>query len=95
MDDSTADNADVIMDFQLGTDRIHLSALDAVAGTAVSDAFSFVGTAAFSGKAGELRYSVQDGMTIVQADTNGNKQTDFELHLAGALQLTPDAFILG
>ena len=53
-------------------------------------AFKFVGGAAFSGAAGELRTEVSQGHTYVYADTNGDKQADFALDLFGVRQLTQD-----
>jgi Ca2+-binding RTX toxin-like protein len=70
---------DLIGDFISGTDKIDLSALDAVTGTGANDAFSFIGTAAFSGHAGELRYEVTGGWALVLADTDGNGAADFML----------------
>ena len=46
-------------DFVRGTDRIDLSAIDANPGDAGgNDAFTFIGTGAFTNVAGELRYEV-------------------------------------
>jgi Ca2+-binding RTX toxin-like protein len=49
---------------------------------------SFIGTAAFSGTAGEYRYSVSDGTTFVQFDSNGDGAAD------GTLTLASGAFAL-
>jgi len=51
--------ADVITDFASAQrDRIDLSGVDAIKSTAtVNDAFTWIGTAAFSKKSGELRYT--------------------------------------
>lgn len=71
---------DLIGDFVSGVDKIDLSALDAIQGTAANDAFTFIGTAAFSGHAGELRYDVQSGgQVLILADTDGNGAADFML----------------
>src|SRR5262249_8723298 len=91
-------NNDVITDFEgdgsaVG-DLIDLLALDANAGVAGNQAFQFIGTAAFSA-AGQLRYTLVGGDTIVQANTNANASTvEFELHLLGNHTLTSNDFIL-
>ncbi|RME14188.1 MAG: hypothetical protein D6801_09700 [Alphaproteobacteria bacterium] len=88
-----ADSSDAITDFEVGTDTIDLSAIDAVSGGG-DDAFSFVGTAAFSGTAGELRYEQVSGSTLVQADTDGDGNSDLDIVLFGALTLTATDFAL-
>lgn len=70
---------DIIMDFTSGQDKVDLSAIDAIAGTPGSDAFTFIGTAAFDGHAGELRYEVAGGWALILADTDGNGAADFML----------------
>src|SRR5215475_8948610 len=91
-------NNDVITDFEgdgsaVG-DIIDLLTLDANAGVAGNQAFTFIGTAAFSA-AGQLRYSQVGGETIIQANTNANTSTiEFELYLSGNHILTANDFIL-
>ena len=58
-------------------DRIDLTQVDAIAGNDGDDAFTFVGNADFSNKAGELRYEVVEGLTHVFGDTDGDGQADF------------------
>jgi Tol biopolymer transport system component len=70
---------DLIGDFTSGTDKIDLSALDAIQGHAGNDAFTFIGAAAFSGHAGELRFEAGAGQTLILADTDGNGAADFML----------------
>src|SRR5262245_13572384 len=93
-----AGNNDLITDFQGindgGLDRIDLSALDANAAVGGNQAFTFIGTAAFSA-AGQLRYVQVGGDTIIQANTNGNTGSiEFELHLTGSHHLTAGDFVL-
>jgi Ca2+-binding RTX toxin-like protein len=72
--------ADSVTDFNRAEgDRINLAQIDARTGTAGNDGFSFVGTAAFTGQAGELRYEVVNGSAILQGDTDGDKSADFFL----------------
>jgi Ca2+-binding RTX toxin-like protein len=60
-------------------DRIDLAAIDAVHGTRRDDAFAFVGEAAFSGTAGELRVAAVDGGWEVSGDTDGDAAGDFAI----------------
>jgi serralysin len=68
-------------DFQSGTDKIDLSLIDADTNTAGDQAFTFVGTNAFSNKAGELRYDVVGSQIHIYGDTNGDGIPD--LHIVG------------
>jgi Ca2+-binding RTX toxin-like protein len=78
--ESTAGSIDTILDFANG-DKISLVAIDAD-GSAVAGngKFAFIGGAAFSGVAGELRVA-QDpnvaGGWFVEGDTNGDRTADF------------------
>jgi hypothetical protein len=84
---------DVIADFTSGVDRIDLSALDAVAGTAGDQAFSFIGSAAFSGQAGQLRYEMHGDNAFILADLNGDRHADFQIIAATPVLQAAD-FIL-
>ncbi|WP_372096669.1 beta strand repeat-containing protein [Tistrella mobilis] len=87
---------DRILDFDHGQgDVIDLSGIDTDATLAGDQAFSFIGTAGFSGTAGELRVtSTADGLMIL-GDSDGNGVADIEITLAGfAGSLTGAAFIL-
>ncbi|HTU12058.1 MAG TPA: calcium-binding protein [Allosphingosinicella sp.] len=86
--------ADRITDFVSGTDKIDLSAIDANAGTPADQAFSFLGTGAFSGTAGQLRYSSGGGETRLQADLDGDMVADFEIVLTGTLTPITSDFVL-
>jgi hypothetical protein len=98
LNESGVDNNDLITDFEgdgvaLG-DIIDLSVLDANAGVGGNQAFTFIGTAAFSA-AGQLRYSQVGGETIIQANTNSSiSSIEFELRLSGIHNLTGGDFIL-
>jgi Ca2+-binding RTX toxin-like protein len=71
--------ADHITDFAPGDDTLDFSAVTGL---------SFIGTAAFSGAAGQLRYVLQNGQTVLQLDADGDKQAD------GLLVLDNGAFAL-
>lgn len=92
--DVAAGGRDVITDFQRGTDKIDLSLIDAKAGTAANDAFTFVGTAAFTKKAGELRFEKIGADSVVHADTNGDGVADFSIVLKGIGALAANDFSL-
>lgn len=76
---------DTIVDFNHNQhDKIDLTGIDAKTSTMTNDAFNFIGNGAFSGTAGELRYELVDGNTVVSADTNGDGNADFDVTLNGA-----------
>jgi serralysin len=86
---------DKVVDFTQGEDRIDLAGIDAVTGTSTNNSFSFIGSEAFHGAAGELRYAFVTGGTLVQGDTNGDKVADFELLLTnGQLAMQATDFVL-
>lgn len=86
--DSAAGGAtrDIIRDFEQGLDLIDLSAID--------PGLTFVGAAAFSGTAGEVRSFVVNGNTVVRADVDGDGAADLEIFVNGALTLTASDFVL-
>jgi serralysin len=93
--DSLPQSRDYILDFTPGEDVIDLSAIDAVSGTAANDAFLWIGTEGFSGRAGELRTSLTAvGSTLIQADINGDRVADFAIELAGNVCLASTDFVL-
>jgi len=92
---ATTSTADRILDFNAAEgDRIHLGAVDAKTGTPANDAFSFIGTAAFGGMAGQLRYFQQAGDTFFAGDTNGDSAADFMVRVVGTHTLTAGNFVL-
>ncbi|WP_245425920.1 M10 family metallopeptidase C-terminal domain-containing protein [Rhizobium sp. J15] len=86
---------DSILDFSsAGGDRIDLSAIDANSLTSGDQAFLYLGTAAFTGAAGELRYLKEASGTYVYGDTNGDRQADFAIHLENGISLSKGDFLL-
>jgi Ca2+-binding RTX toxin-like protein len=86
-------DVDTITDFRTREDKIDLSSLDANSATDAVDAFSWIGTRAFSGEAGELRSYVQAGNTFVAGDVNGDGVADFTIALGRSAIVEAD-FIL-
>ena len=81
---------DVITDFVSGQDRIDLSAIDAVRGTGANEAFSWIGAAAFSGVAGQLRAEAAGGHVRIEGDTDGNGGADLVIIVSGTAILAGD-----
>jgi Ca2+-binding RTX toxin-like protein len=78
-DAGTGALADTLLDFLSGSDKIDLSAIDANPATGGNDAFTFLGTGAFSNVAGQVRYQVTGGHAHVFADLDGNGIADMEI----------------
>ncbi len=93
--DSTVSAAgrDTIFDFEIG-DKIHLVGIDADTTHAGNQKFDFIGTSAFSGDAGELRYKKMASDTVIYGDLNGDKKADFSIHLDDAVALQKSYFFL-
>jgi Ca2+-binding RTX toxin-like protein len=88
-------NADRIIDFSHAQgDRIDLAAIDARFTVAGDQAFSFIGSAAFTGVAGQLHTWHDSGRTIVSGDVNGNRTADFNIVLTGTINLVAADFVL-
>ncbi|MEM8698714.1 MAG: calcium-binding protein [Pseudomonadota bacterium] len=88
-------NRDRILDWE-EIDRIEIGRLDADTTRGGNQAFEFLGSAAFTGTAGELRASrlSSDNITLVQADTDGDRRADFQIELTGFHVLEESNFIL-
>jgi Ca2+-binding RTX toxin-like protein len=93
--DSRAGAPDRITDFShLQGDRVDLSAIDANTGATGNQAFTFIGTALYSGVAGQLRYSFDGTDTTIGGDINGDGVSDFRIRLTGAIGLVAGDFVL-
>jgi hypothetical protein len=93
--DSTVAAPDFIGDFSRAEgDRISLSAIDANILRAADQAFTFIGTGAFTGVAGQLHYEYVDGNTFVTGDVNGDRIPDFGIMIAGTQTLVAADFVL-
>jgi Ca2+-binding RTX toxin-like protein len=93
---NTLGSTDVIWDFLTASDRIDLSRIDANTGAGGNQAFTFVGGAAFSGAAGELRYVVDPATGVGQLQGNVNADTvpDFIIGLRNNAVVTQRDVIL-
>ena len=85
---------DIITDFTQGTDKIDISGIDANTGTAANDAFTFIGSAAFTHQAGQLRFESAGGSTSIYADVDGDGFADMQIMLQTPVTLTAADFVL-
>ncbi len=92
----TTTTADRINDFsQAEGDTIDLGAVDADSLTGGDQAFTFIGTGAFTNTAGELRYQLVNTNVFVYGDTNGDGIADFMIRLANfTAPLTEGDFVI-
>ncbi|MBL8571852.1 MAG: M10 family metallopeptidase C-terminal domain-containing protein [Phreatobacter sp.] len=94
-DTPAGSDRDLIVDFsQAQGDRIDLSALDADAAAAGDQAFTLIGTAAFTGVAGELRYTVgQNNIMLLEGDVNGDRVADLQIDVIGNFAMKASDFV--
>ncbi len=86
---------DWIADFvRADGDRLDLKSIDANTRSSGDQAFHFIGTAGFSGHAGELRYVRQSGDSYVSGDIDGDRHADFMLVVDGVSGLRAADFVL-
>lgn len=85
--------ADQIIDFVSGTDRIDLSAIDANTGVADNQAFSWLGTGAFTNQAGQLRAQTIGSNIHIFGDVDGDGRADLHIIASGTQILVSD-FVL-
>ena len=86
---------DVILDFETGVDHLDLSQVDARAGQAGDQAFSYIGAAAFSGE-GQIRAMQVGTSVLLRINTNGagGSEMDILLHHMVVADLGAGDFIL-
>ena len=83
---------DSIFDFVSGTDKIHLTEMDANRNVLGNQNFTFIGTAAFGNVAGELRSYTDSTGSHVAGDLNGDGVADFTIHTS-SLAVAGDFFL--
>lgn len=95
LSDSPSVGFDTIKDFEKGIDLINLSAIDAAIGGS-DDAFRFIGTQAFSGGGGEVRYlrNAATGTTVIEFQVTGGATAECQIVLNGQYDLTAASFVL-
>lgn len=92
---TTSATRDTIYDFsQTENDRIRLISIDANTDRDGNQDFSFIGQAAFTGRAGQLRYEKAASDTYIYGDRDGNGKADFSIHLDDAITLARADFVL-
>jgi Ca2+-binding RTX toxin-like protein len=81
---------DVIEDFRrVELDKIDLKEIDANTLAGNDQAFTFIGSNAFSNTAGELRFQHEGADTLIQGDTNGDGVADIEILLQATAGVAP------
>ena len=90
-------NTTTIEDFSRSAGEIlDLSRIDANSGglNFGNDDFSFIGTAAFSGVSGQLRWFPVGGYRVIQGDVNGDSVADLTIHVKGTDTVTSSWLVL-
>lgn len=87
--------ADLITDFRQGSDKISLTDVDASTRRSGNQAFTFVGEGAFTGVAGQLRFTHLDSSsTSIMGDIDGDEIADFQIDFANYIILGATDFFL-
>lgn len=84
---------DRLLDFESGSDKIDLSLIDANRATEANDAFTWLGSGAFTGVAGQLRAEAIGGQVHILGDMDGDMRADLYIIASGTQILVTD-FIL-
>jgi Ca2+-binding RTX toxin-like protein len=89
VDQSTAASRDTISGFASG-DRIDLSGIDAILGTAANETFAFIGSGAFSA-AGQVRLVQSGSDWLLEANVDGTLTADLVIGLGNTGAYVPGA----
>jgi hypothetical protein len=93
--ESSPASRDLILDFSRAqADKISLSGIDANSVLSGNQAFTFIGAAAFSHSAGQLRFDIAGGITTISADVNGDGIADLQIQLSGSITVIASDFVL-
>jgi Ca2+-binding RTX toxin-like protein len=87
--DSVYGLRDVVTDFNRGSDKIDLRAIDGDS----SEALDWIGTAGF-GEAGQVRWATVGGIKVVQANLDADSAAEFEVAVYGASSFGEGDFML-
>ncbi|WP_395681144.1 hypothetical protein [Inquilinus sp.] len=88
-------NADRITDFSHAEgDRIDLSRIDANGSGTGDAAFTFIGTGAYTGVAGQMRYALSGTDAVIGGDVDGDGVSDFNIALSNVGSLQAADFML-
>lgn len=92
--ESSAAAPDKIVNFNEAYDYVQLNNIDANVTASYDQSFSFIGTAGFTGTAGQLRYATTATDTYVYGDVDGDKVADLMIQISGVHLLTSSDFYL-
>lgn len=87
--DSTLAAADLITDFDSGSDHVDLSLIGAVTLTLDDQAFVIIRTTTFSMAAGELQWLETGTQGLLQGDVDGDGAADFAIGFDLATGMAP------
>lgn len=93
-EESGGQGIDTIAGFDPGLDRVDLRGIDANSVLDGKQAFTFVGTAPFTGQAGQLRFQFALNVRELHADTDGDGFADFVLRFGGTVNFNLDSFLI-
>jgi hypothetical protein len=90
---TTLSTQDRVLDFEHGVDRLELSAIDANAGVAGNQAFSFITGVQFTA-AGQAMFELSGGDTFVRLNTDADSFAEAIIRIVGVQTLTSADLIL-
>ena len=95
-DSRSSSGRDVIYDFSRAEgDKIDLSGIDASIAAGGNQAFTFIGTGAFTnGVQGQVNYRVFGGYVMIYGDVNGDGAGDFSIQVQQVASLAASDFVL-
>ncbi len=88
-DSAVGGQRDLITDFEQGIDKIDVTGISSEAH--VNQVF--IGSAAFTGEAGQIRYYQASGQTIIAGDVTGDGLADYQIQLRGLYAIQGSDFV--
>jgi parallel beta-helix repeat protein len=93
--DTPTTSSSMLFSFDPGAgERLDLSAIDAIAASLQDDAFTFVGTAAFSGSPGELRWEDRGSFKLIQGNVDTDSAAELTIFVKTGNPVEANWFIL-